>query len=449
MLPPGSGDLEEAQEPGGSINLGPLDALAGSYQQAGRHEEALALAAALLREIPASAQKHDFRSFVRRSENALGRFESILPQPEHSLRGRFRAEGSPYPAWLRNLVIWGGAATVVVAGILLSNGYIRRHRVIQVVSACVGPVLVQVDSEPPIEFTGFGALSVAEGRHRIKMTGAVEATSDVEVRTGYLERWVSKPVWVLNPGGEAVLAESTVYYAEFPQRPQQRLLVGRPFLYFRNVDYPFAQPPDQLEVKKGQQLSKTALEWIQGQDADAFLNVCQTERAAAIAFAENRLKRFPDVDELLKAYLGQVRPEEISHVEEFLRSGLDRRPAVINWHRAYQGFAEMNGHDRELVPLYDGFLKAEPTSAVFRTSGACQRRRRNAGDGALPVGKARGVRAAVRPERCPLAGLFSRPLEAGAGKGPGSREGSGVREARREPVGRPFRGAWAVSRSPE
>ena len=49
------------------------------YQNQGRHEEALQLAAHLIREIPEAGQQHKFRAFVARSEKALGRFESHPP----------------------------------------------------------------------------------------------------------------------------------------------------------------------------------------------------------------------------------------------------------------------------------------------------------------------------------------------------------------------------------
>jgi tetratricopeptide (TPR) repeat protein len=369
------GELDQARQllsfletPGaGTVHsLAPLDVLSSYYQKAGRHEEALDLAAILVREIPDAGQGHAFRAFVQRSEKALGRWESILPPRRHSLRGLLSADGSSYAPWLRKAVIGGGAVVLVTAGLLISNEYIRTHRVIHVASACEKPVQISVDGGPPIAFSNSGKLSVAEGRHRITMTGAVEDTSEINVRAGFFDRWFKKPLWVLNPGGEAVLRDATVYYAQHPQPSSYRLSLGRNFVALPHVDYAFDDPPDQLKVKnQTQQLEKRAFSWVQGQDSDAFLEVYDQDQAAALSFAERRLRRFPENNELLTAYIGKTLPQEAARVEEFLKTGLDRRPAAVAWHRTYQVVAEMSGHATAILALYDGYLNSDPSNGAL------------------------------------------------------------------------------------
>ena len=230
-------------------DLGPVDVLSTYFQKAGRHDEALALAAHLLREFPAIGQQHKYRSFVLRSEKALGRFESILPPREHSLRGLFQTEGSPYASWLRAFVIFGGAGALLAGGLFVSNEFIRRHRAITVVNACGSPVRVQVDHEPPVPISGKGVLTVGEGKHHLLMTGAVEQALDVDLTAGFFDRWFNKPLWVLNPGAEAVLQESTVYYAQNPRPGSPRLLVGQPFIAHSPCRSPVraAAPPDHAQ----------------------------------------------------------------------------------------------------------------------------------------------------------------------------------------------------------
>ncbi len=110
----GAGKLEEAQklldflmEPGagGRYSLAPLDSLAGYFQTAGRHAEAIKIAEILLREIPSLKDHHSFRKFVKLSEKALDQAESILPQRRFSLSGLFRSEGSAYAPWQRKVAI--------------------------------------------------------------------------------------------------------------------------------------------------------------------------------------------------------------------------------------------------------------------------------------------------------------------------------------------------------
>ena len=400
-------DFLEAPGAGRHYALGPLDVLSGYYQRQGRHEDALALVEHLLRELPQAGQQHAFRAFVRKSEKALGRPGTILPPREHSLRGLFRARGSPYPAWLRWLAAIGAGLALLAAGLLINNESIRRNRTIHVVNACDQPVQVRADDGPPVSVAGLGHLVVSEGRHRLWVSGPVDQALDVDVRAGFFDRWSHKPLWVLNPGGEAVLDEATVYYAEHPQPSEHRVIVGQPWLARTHVDYPFEPPPNHLQVERGSgPVVKTAVRWVQGRDVDAFLAALPGDRAAALDFAERRLRRKPDQDELLKAYLESTVLADGRRAEAFLESGLRRRPVAIAWHRAYQSLAEHNRHDRELVARYDGYLAAEPTSgALLYLRGRVEPdwdrqaefyRRAIAADPRLPwPWLARGVRAAA------------------------------------------------------
>ena len=297
-------DFLETPGAGQHYPLGPIDVLSVHYQKQGRHEEALSIAAHLLREIPEAGQQHKFRAFVQQSEKALGRFESILPPREHSLRAFFRGKGYVYPGWLRWTVIGGAGLLLLAAGLLINNEYIRRHRTLQVVNACGQPVQVRVDDQPPGVVATFGQIVVGEGRHRIQLSGPVEETHEVDLEAGFFDRWFRKPAWILNPGGEAVLEEGTLYYAENPPPSQHHLIVGQPFVALRHVDYLFEEPAGEHNVKnKGGQVVKASVKRFQGPDHDAFSADDRSDRAAALDFAERRLRRQPDQDELLERYL--------------------------------------------------------------------------------------------------------------------------------------------------
>ncbi len=370
-----AGELDEARKlldfmetPGAGQHyaLGPIDILSGHYQKQGRHEEALSIAAHLLREIPQAGQQHPFRAFVQKSEKALGRFESMLPPREHSVRSLFRGEGSVYPKWLRWTVIGGAAIVLLASGLLINNEFIRRHRTIQVFNACGKPVQVKVDAQPPLTIETTGQLVVDEGRHRLQLTGAVDETHEVELRSTFLERWFRKPLWVLNPGGEAVLEHANLYYAANPPPSQHQLIVGRSFVALPHVDYAFEDPPSNLDVKsKNGQIEKISVQRFQGPDATAFSATIDADRPRALDFAEHRLRRQPEQSELLKQYLVAAWQKDTARVEAFLKSGLDRRPVQVDWHRAYQAAGERNRRDDDLLALYDRYLKAEPKNAAL------------------------------------------------------------------------------------
>ncbi len=360
--------LRFLEEPGAGqrYRLGPLDSLAGCYQDQGRHEEALDLTEILLRELPELGQQSEFRAFVRKSERASGRIESILPPVNHSLGGFFRSKNSAYPAWQRRLVQGGLALGLVAGGLLINNAYIRGHRTLHVVNATGVPVEVRVDDEPPTMVPpGLDRLTVSEGKHRVRLGGPVAQTLDVKLESGYFDRWFQKPLWVLDPGGEAVLRELTVYYAENPRPTEDRLIVGQPFLALSHVDYPFEPPPDSIEVKnRKSQVVKTAVEWVQGQDEEALLTLAAEDREAALQFAERRLSRDPQREGLLTSYLRTAGVEGMPRVEAFLEKGLSRRPVSVAWHRMYQQAAEIDGQTpEELARRYDRMLADDPDNA--------------------------------------------------------------------------------------
>jgi tetratricopeptide (TPR) repeat protein len=373
------GELDEARKllafletsgAGRDAPMGLLDVLARRYQAEGRHEEALALAEVLLREVPDAAKKHEFRTFVRKSERALGRPDSILPPREGSFLRVFRSD-SGYPPWVRRTAIWGTLFVLVAAALTISNEYIRGHRTLHVVNATGQPVQVRVDDGPTTTISpGIGRISLSEGKHRVKLGGAVDESHEIHVSTGYFRRWFGRPLWVLNPGGEAVLDEETLYYATHPRPSSHRVWVGEPFVAVRWVDYPFETPPDHLQVKSSSgELVKTAVEWVQGFDANAFMAIEATEPLKALSFAEHRLRRVPDQTPLMDYYIAKALSGSVKGGPEralaFLKSGLDRKPPSVRWHRAYQALMERDGREAELVALYDRSLAADPRSAAY------------------------------------------------------------------------------------
>ncbi len=355
----------EAPGAGRKYSLEPLRMIAGYYQKDGRHPEALRISSTLLRENPALGQDRSFRIFVRKSETAQGSLESILPPQKRSLLGLFGIGNSEGYARWQTRAAWGFTVLLLAAaGLALSNEYFRRNRTIFVVNACGKPVEVQVDDSPPQSFERLGRLSVSEGRHRLKVTGAVQENHDVVLQASYWDRWLKKPVWVLNPGSEAVIRESTMYYAVNPRPPDQRPVTFEPFSFHRHVDFAFEPPPDTLKLEtKSSEAARVSLQWEHAADADLFGEIVASDRRAAFAFAERRLRRAPEQDKLLEAYVRAATSADLPQIQAFMKTGLDRRPVVVPWHRAYQSLCEYLGQDADLVALYDRFVKTEPASA--------------------------------------------------------------------------------------
>jgi tetratricopeptide (TPR) repeat protein len=372
------GELDEArrllgflEQPGAGKqhSLGPLDLLAGYYQRTNQHSEALGLASHLLRELPDLGRQSRFRKFVRASENALGRSDTILPAREPFLRRLAPKEGSPHASRLRLLYLGATLLVVAAAVALVHNDAIRRHRALYVLNAFGAPVEVQIDDQPPVTVNGLAHLATAEAVHHVRLTGAINEARDVVMRTGFFDRWLKRPLWVLNLGGEGVIEERTLIYAVEPELGERRLHAGEPWLAFGSVDYPFEEPPESVNLSGPKsKVVKTSTQWLKGHDAEAFLAVVRKNRDSALTFAENRLRRLPDQKALLKYYVDAATSSDSARLEAFLRSKLDLRPVLMQWHRAYQQQVESGGaeRERELIALYDQFLQSDPDNGPLQ-----------------------------------------------------------------------------------
>ena len=323
---------------------------------------ALRLSEHLIREKPSLGQQPEFRNFVIKSEKFQGGIESILPRRSRSLLGLFGiGDRTGYTRRQIRVAVCGSAILLATAGLVLSNEYFRRNRSIFVLNACGQDVEVQIDDDPPRSISGLGRVVTGEGHHRIKLTGAVQETHEVDLHTRYIDRWFKKPVWVLNPGKEAIVLESTIYYAAKPRPHDRRYIAGESFLYRADVDYPFEPPPDKLKVNSDRnEVAKTSLQWQRGEEVRVFEELVAQDRSAAFAFAERRVRQLPDRKDLLEAFLAMAKPAELPQIEAFLKSGLERRPVLIPWHCAFQTLAEYEGKDADVLALYERLERAEP-----------------------------------------------------------------------------------------
>lgn len=369
------GKLDEAREllsfleqPGAGqlYSLGPLESLAQCYQKIGRHAETLQLCERLLAEFPTGGQSHGFRKFVAISEKALRRPETILPKRSFSLRGLFDSRSGRYTAWQRWAAVGAAVTAMVAVGMLGMNEYRRRSRTVYAINECGQPAQVTVDDRAPLQVDATARFELPEGRHRVKITGPVAEEFDVEMQTGYFERWTKSPVWVLNVGGAAALLDETVYYAVHPRPPDGRIVVGESFHYSPHVDYPFETMPQSISLdSKTAEVAKTHLDRVNEPAQLLFGYAMATgEPAAAFRFAEARLRRDPDDRLLLASYVAAAKAGgQAEQAEQFLKSGLSRRPISIPWHREYQNLGRTASREAALAAQYDAQLKSEPRDA--------------------------------------------------------------------------------------
>jgi hypothetical protein len=198
----------------------------------------------------------------------------------------------------RKAIITIVVVVLIAVGLVASNEYIRMHRTIHVVNATGAAVKVSVDGGPEQTINdGVSKLDVPEGSHKIKLSGAVDETVDVNLEAGYLDRWLKKPAWIVNPGGEALFEERTVVFAprtaigNVNNQGGSRPIVGETMIVLPNVDYIFEEPPQSISVKGNRTVTKIALARVVLPEDQTFNVLAKFAPAKAIAYAERRLKR--------------------------------------------------------------------------------------------------------------------------------------------------------------
>jgi tetratricopeptide (TPR) repeat protein len=359
--------LDFLEKPGASqlYPLEPLDTLARAYQNANRHDDALALFASLQNELPKVAEEKWFRLLVAKSEKTSGRRNSQLPKLKFSLK-RLLAPGRASTA--RTWLILGILLAVGILGFVLANEFTRRHRTLYIVNGYALPADVQIADVGEFKrIRSVESVPLAEGRYHATISGPVQQELDFEVRASYWGRWFKDPAWVLNIGGEALLIERAVVYSQNPRPPTISFHFGKPFEQFARVTHPFTDLPESLRMKSTEERTLVELQRHQGTAADIFdylLEQKQTENA--LHFGERWLRAHADDEHLLRRYLATTtRQGQTNRANGLLRSGLTARPVHIEWHRAYQDGRENPVQLPALIAEYDAWLAAEPTNSAL------------------------------------------------------------------------------------
>jgi Flp pilus assembly protein TadD len=319
MIKPGAGQLHD---------LSQVELLGDALARAGCHQEGLDLYLHLLNEFPAIGQAGNFRDKVKKLEKQLGLQSSSLPKRDMSLPGLMKSNA-------RGWILGGGAATLFVLVMVGYNEWIRRHRTLTVVNVTGQPVEVSVDGGAPVTCSEeLTELNLAEGKHVATIGGATPETVDLEVSSGYFLRWIRRPVWLLNIGGQAVISSYTaVYDGVSSDGLTQKFYTGGPLLYFPDIDYSFSQPPG--KAKKN--IEYIVLKLLPANAADVAEYLVGKQRILeALALLEAGLKMPRYVRSLPESYAEIAKQSPFrQRARQFLAARLERRPVEVEWQRAW------------------------------------------------------------------------------------------------------------------
>ncbi len=362
--------LDFLRQPGAglSFNLAPLETLAQAYQKQKNHERVIELCEHLVREIPAVGQQYEFRKFVARSEKALDRSPSMLPEKSFSIRGMFDGKSGTSAPWVRWAAFGSVAAVLFMVGMAGLNEYRRTHRSLYVLNGFAQPLTVAVDDGPPVQVTERTLMTLAEGRHRLSFTAPFTKQEEIALHSGYWSRWTHSPLWIFNAGKVAPVTEDTICYAVNPQPTKRNWLNDSEFNYVPHVDYVFEQAPQSMKVDSNSQtITKIRIGTTTFPPATIFLGLREgNDQEIALTFAEGYLNRNPNDVSLLSLYTQGVDDTASGpRVTAFLKSGLWRTPISVTWHRAYQNLKSIAANEAALAAEYDTQLISDPDNAAL------------------------------------------------------------------------------------
>ena len=362
--------LDHLEQPGASklYSFEPLDSLARAYQNANRHDDALAIFTIIQQELPKVAEEDWFRKLVAKSEKDTGRQESQLPKRKFSWKrflGTNNAQTTQAPQFtFRTLLIIGVILGLVGIGMAISNEYIRRHRTLHVLSVLREPVLVQVQGQSPVRVSrGVTEIKLPEGKYHVVVSGPIQQEVDFEIRSGYWGRWFDDAVWVLNVGGLGILQRIDAVYRSEPEPATHSFYFGESFVTMMGITHAFRELPE--KAKSGTRFAR--LDVFSDEVMALFYYFLKQGNAQeALRLGETRLRQQPDDAEMVPVYAHIAREQgQIDRAERFLQTGLTNRPVLVQWHRVYQSLRNDRARDAQLAADYSKQLEAEPTNSAL------------------------------------------------------------------------------------
>jgi tetratricopeptide (TPR) repeat protein len=367
--------LDFLDKPGAAqlYSLEPLEMLGNAWQMGGDHQNALRFYERILQEIPQAAQHKAFRKKVQTSEKALHRTGTILPKTKFSWRNFLGTERSPSTSrgpvvTRRGMLIAGGLAVAIGVITVLANAHTSSHRAVFFINGLAEVETLLVDGEKKLTLrpNRWQELTLPEGPHTVVVSAPIKKTVNFDVKAkSYFSRWFDKPLWVVNPDGGACLLYREATYAQNPQPPRDKILYGRESYFLPEVSHPFETLPESVTVDSGSK-EKFLQHVEEVSSIEAFFRLRRDNHMTdALAMAEARLRVVPGDEELLHAYLTELKTEkDVERSRTLLASGLTFRPVQIEWHRAYQDLSKRE-HRQELLARYDLLLENDSRNSAL------------------------------------------------------------------------------------
>lgn len=191
-----------------------------------------------------------------------------------------------------------------------------------------------------------------------------EKSLTVDINTSFWTRPFNDRIYIINPDKVAVFLWQETQYAIDEKdnegyEPEYRYYTGQHFYDLDRVDYLFREFPESVEISESvKKVTKTQfIQLDKNQVASNYYYILGSlDQESAKSYVKTRLTYEPEDEISISVYLSYCDKDSAI---EFLKSRLDERPILINWHRAYQGYMEITEPLHDLVEEYSAYLENE------------------------------------------------------------------------------------------
>ncbi|TYQ14548.1 UNVERIFIED_CONTAM: hypothetical protein Cloal_0894 [Acetivibrio alkalicellulosi] len=209
-------------------------------------------------------------------------------------------------------------------------------------------------------------IRIPEGKTKVNVLDLdmIEPNFEFLIKTPFWSRLQNRPIYILNPDKVAIfLWQETIYASEYilnslsDYEMPYRYYSGEFFYNLDKVDYLFKDFPESITVGEYDKRAKSQLLHLNDIDPTLyfyFLQDLKTEKA--VSYLKTRLMFAPENEFYIYMFLSY---SDIDSSIDFLKTRLDERPLLINWHRAYQTYVETHKPTYDLVQEYSVYLEKE------------------------------------------------------------------------------------------
>lgn len=343
--------------------IGLIQLLIEGYQAEGRHQDALDLMAQRDAAFPELASLKEFIKQRKLSEKNL---DSGKPIRSTALGDPSRAgssEGGPGARLAR--FVGPAVAVALLAWYFGAAVWISHNRTVHLVSGSPKPYAVAVNGvEHQLAPGAELAVAVPEGEVTLEFPGRPLpiAPETVEVSSPFFSRPFARHTFVVNPDRLAVVVwEQRIYSSQpgaAPPAAAPRPNMGRALYSFEGIDYEFEDFPQQIRGK-GSVLTRSRVSALPPLSPEVRLTAARglLQPNAHVDTVKRSLLFDPDDSFTFEWLLGHSTPNDAL---AFVTAGLDVRPPLVLWHRAYQDLTEKTNPGDDLTPRYRKLVEECP-----------------------------------------------------------------------------------------